>query len=362
MSDLDALLNLVDASLSSALIVLLIVLAVLAFRDARRTVAGRILLALVVSVMALALLNHPGASYSAQPIVLILTIVAAPNVGLIWAFCLALLHDSGRLPRWTLPVIALLTIVPLMIGLTRIGALESIGYALGPYGLLPPLVAGLHLGWVAVSEYRGDLIESRRRARLLIVGLMVLASLLSILSEDMLDAQWQPVVRNGLISVPIVLLLLLWLARLQSERLAFVLTEAPAVAASAQVDPRDQIVVEQLNAMMHDEKAFLDEDLSIDRLANSLSVPVHRLRAIINTALGHRNFAAFVNGYRIEAAKAALADRARGRETVLAIAYESGFASLQSFNRVFRDMVGMTPTDYRREQLATLPNSEEPCS
>jgi AraC-like DNA-binding protein len=47
-----------------------------------------------------------------------------------------------------------------------------------------------------------------------------------------------------------------------------------------------------------------------------------------------------------------LADVERARETILAIAYESGFASLQSFNRVFKDVVGQTPTDFRAAALA----------
>jgi AraC-like DNA-binding protein len=49
--------------------------------------------------------------------------------------------------------------------------------------------------------------------------------------------------------------------------------------------------------------------------------------------------------------KNALSDPRRGRETVLAIAYEAGFASLQTFNRVFKDTEGDTPTEYREKHL-----------
>jgi AraC-like DNA-binding protein len=75
------------------------------------------------------------------------------------------------------------------------------------------------------------------------------------------------------------------------------------------------------------------------------------LRAVINQGLGHRNFASFVNGYRLAYAKAALADPVRGRETVLAIAYEAGFASLQTFNRVFKETEGDTPSGFREKRL-----------
>lgn len=72
------------------------------------------------------------------------------------------------------------------------------------------------------------------------------------------------------------------------------------------VDPHDQHVVQRLDLMMREEKAFLSPHLSIERRAARLDVPVHRLCAIINTALGRRNFTVFVNCYRIDFVKAAL--------------------------------------------------------
>jgi AraC-like DNA-binding protein len=58
-----------------------------------------------------------------------------------------------------------------------------------------------------------------------------------------------------------------------------------------------------------------------------------------------------VNSYRLDHARGALADPARGRETVLAIAYESGFSALQTFNRVFKEAEQEAPTRYRERQL-----------
>lgn len=58
-----------------------------------------------------------------------------------------------------------------------------------------------------------------------------------------------------------------------------------------------------------------------------------------------------MNGYRIDAAKAALAAPERSGQTVLEIAYDCGFASLAPFNKAFRMVTGQTPTDYRRTCL-----------
>ena len=74
---------------------------------------------------------------------------------------------------------------------------------------------------------------------------------------------------------------------------------------------------------------------------------MHRLRRLINGVLGHRNFADYVNGRRIEAAKVALASPDLALKSISTIAYDLGFASLGPFNRAFRAAAGVTPTEWR---------------
>jgi hypothetical protein len=56
-----------------------------------------------------------------------------------------------------------------------------------------------------------------------------------------------------------------------------------------------------------------------------LSLPEYRLRQIINEGLGHRNFNAFLNRYRIDEAKASLTDSSQKEAPVLTIAMGAGF-------------------------------------
>ena len=72
--------------------------------------------------------------------------------------------------------------------------------------------------------------------------------------------------------------------------------------------------------------------------------------------LGFRNFAAFVNARRIDAAKARLADPTQARESVSTIAFDLGFGSLGPFNRAFKEVTGQTPTEWRRQRLAETGN------
>jgi len=100
------------------------------------------------------------------------------------------------------------------------------------------------------------------------------------------------------------------------------------------------------------ERAYRTEDLTVASLAARLAVPEYRLRRLINQRLGHRNFNAYVNGFRLDEARAVLADPAQRELPVLSIALEAGFQSIGPFNRAFKGATGLTPTEYRREKLA----------
>jgi len=96
---------------------------------------------------------------------------------------------------------------------------------------------------------------------------------------------------------------------------------------------------------------YQETGLTIRMLAEKLDYPEHQLRRLINGHLGYRNFSAFLNHYRIDAAKAQLADPDRARTPVLTIALNLGYASLGPFNRAFKAATEMTPTDYRQKNI-----------
>ena len=99
---------------------------------------------------------------------------------------------------------------------------------------------------------------------------------------------------------------------------------------------------------------YLEPGLSIGGLADLLHVPEHRLRRLINSGLGYRNFAAFVNDYRINEAKRRLSDPHMAREQIIQHAFSLGYASLAPFNRAFRERVGVSPTEFREEALTRM--------
>lgn len=111
--------------------------------------------------------------------------------------------------------------------------------------------------------------------------------------------------------------------------------------------PRDKASLDKLNRIMTEERAYRDEGLALAGLARRMQLSESRLRKLINSELGHRNFSAFVNGYRLAEAASALSDPAQTEVPILTIALDSGFGSIGPFNRAFKSAYGVTPREFR---------------
>ncbi|MCK5138054.1 MAG: helix-turn-helix transcriptional regulator [Bacteroidales bacterium] len=98
---------------------------------------------------------------------------------------------------------------------------------------------------------------------------------------------------------------------------------------------------------MDKEQPFLNRELTIFDLSDQLEIPRHFLSEVINEHMG-KNFYNLVNGYRIEEVKRRLEDPEFKYLTILAIAYDSGFNAKSSFNTIFKEKTGMTPSEYQK--------------
>ena len=115
---------------------------------------------------------------------------------------------------------------------------------------------------------------------------------------------------------------------------------------------RDEMANEierKLLTYMRDQKPYLNPELTIVDLSVQLQVSKHHLTQVINNKVG-KNFFNFINDYRIEAVKQKLKDPNMKHLTLLAIALDSGFNSKSSFNSLFKQYTGMTPTEWRKSQ------------
>ena len=125
-------------------------------------------------------------------------------------------------------------------------------------------------------------------------------------------------------------------------------TKPVATFGTSRARAADQKLIDALLRLMSDERIYRHDNVTIGTLATRLAIPEYRLRRLINQRLGYRNFNVFLNEHRIAEAKAALADPNQAEVPVITIAMDAGFQSLGPFNRAFKAITGITPTEYRR--------------
>ncbi|WGD28789.1 helix-turn-helix domain-containing protein [Ancylobacter sp. WKF20] len=113
-------------------------------------------------------------------------------------------------------------------------------------------------------------------------------------------------------------------------------------AADAATLEADRALVARARAVLTAQKLAADPDLTLARLARRLGVPAKALSAAVNRAEGH-NVSQFVNAVRVEAACADLATGAPVTQAML----DAGFRTKSNFNREFRRLTGLSPTEWR---------------
>jgi len=106
--------------------------------------------------------------------------------------------------------------------------------------------------------------------------------------------------------------------------------------------------IEKLKGMMENEKVYVDAEISLQTLAEKMAITPHQLSQLLNEKL-NRNFADYINNYRIEEAKRILKSPKGTLQKIDTLAYEVGFNTTVAFYRAFRKFTGTTPTQYRKE-------------
>jgi AraC-like DNA-binding protein len=104
----------------------------------------------------------------------------------------------------------------------------------------------------------------------------------------------------------------------------------------------------KLSHLMGTEKLYLDETLSLPKLAEKVEISIHNLSYVLNEGF-QENFFQFVNRYRIDEAKSLLLSPRYQQLSMLGIAYESGFSSKTTFNTTFKKITGISPSEFITE-------------
>ena len=354
--------ELLDAATRGALCVLLALLGALIWRERRGLPAASVGLAIALGLLVQVVSGMPAVDETLPRALLApMAGVSVANSMLFWLFARALFDDEFRGRPWH----ALLWLAVVFTG--------SLACVLCPAGQfidaprqglllfknwLPLFFALLALGAV-LSQWRADLVEGRRRLRVFVV-VAGSADTLMMVAARLQGPQGQVTGFMAWLDVAVLLLIvavIAWqLLRLQ-EPLFFAVPcpgePVPALPEEPPTNhPADSRLAADLQRVMELDRAYKDEALTVASLAARLKVPEYRLRRVINKGLGHRNFNVYVNGYRLAEARVALAASAQRDIPVLSIALEAGFGSIGPFNRAFKADTGLTPSEYRRQNIA----------
>ncbi len=102
-----------------------------------------------------------------------------------------------------------------------------------------------------------------------------------------------------------------------------------------------------LDAVMQDQQLYLNPNLTIKDVADSIGLPQYKLSELINKGR-NTSFSDYVNNFRVEKAKKLLSIQEHN-DKLLKIAMESGFSNTTSLHRTFKKITGITPNTFRKK-------------
>jgi AraC-like DNA-binding protein len=276
----------------------------------------------------------------------------------LWWFCLACFNRQFR-PRGAV----------LAVGLCWIGLAGAARIIADPTPVLSYMLVGLgfgivaHLVWRLYAEREGDLIQKRYDARAMVALLLGGLLLIDLMVDLLFGFAWRPLL-FAMAQNAAILGFSIWLAGqilgVRPGVLGFDgMTLASPTASRVETGSRDcradDALRQRLRTLIEVDRIHLDPDLTFTTFVQRMHAPERTVRRLVNQELGFDHFRSFLNHFRLVEARNRLADSCRSTDKLIAVALDSGFASLASFNRVFRAAEACTPGQFRQAALAGRP-------
>lgn len=277
--------------------------------------------------------------------------------GLFMIYCFLIFQEQSRFPYPLAAAFGVQVVVDLIITILALsGESAASGTALSVLALAMDILQLLFVGFAiywTLKGWRNDMVEDRRVLRWFIIGLQgALISSIVVVENFLLPGGSQGNATEQAVIVYAIALLtlgmLVALMRFDFVSLGQVIRK---------VTDRNEVVVDgggetfdvdTFNKVFRDGKLYREAGLTIAMLARRMHIPEYRLRAFIHKELGFRNFNAMLHRYRIKDASAELADKSNKNVPVLTIALGVGYQSITPFNNAFREIMGATPSEYRK--------------
>jgi len=108
--------------------------------------------------------------------------------------------------------------------------------------------------------------------------------------------------------------------------------------------------IQHIKNLMVSKKLYLNPDLNLSDLAKEAKMTRAQLSQVINSGY-NKNFNDFVNNFRVNAFKEKLEEGKHQQLSLLGIAYDCGFNSKATFNRVFKKFTNSSPTEFLKSHI-----------
>jgi AraC-like DNA-binding protein len=122
----------------------------------------------------------------------------------------------------------------------------------------------------------------------------------------------------------------------------------PTPAKSTETGPQDLEIASEnfarLDPVIRDQNLWCEPRLSLDDVARLATLTPREVSRAIRLGSG-QSFSRYINGLRVEAVDALMAEPDNAGRTVIELAYEVGFNSKSAFNRIYREHAGRTPSE-----------------
>jgi AraC-like DNA-binding protein len=110
---------------------------------------------------------------------------------------------------------------------------------------------------------------------------------------------------------------------------------------------KSEKLLQEIKSLVERDKLYLNEELRIHDIAKELNESINYISQTLNELEG-KNFHQFINEYRIKEVIQRFSNPEFNEYPILRIAFDSGFNSKSSFNKVFKEQMGISPKDFRK--------------
>ncbi|MEI4551065.1 helix-turn-helix domain-containing protein [Pseudoalteromonas spongiae] len=117
---------------------------------------------------------------------------------------------------------------------------------------------------------------------------------------------------------------------------------------SALSEQQSNHVAKHLEQQIKAKQLYLNDKLTLTTLAHETDIKAHTLSQVINQSM-QTNFYRLINGYRIQHA-ISLIDDPSVHWPLERIAFESGFANRVTFSKAFKEIMGQTASEYKKQR------------